>query len=283
MPDFSNFLIAADLDGTFLSKAVQTVPRNLDALAHFRAHGGLFTANTGRAHTTVRSSIAAPERLFNAPASLCNGAYLYNYQTGEFLFEEHLFPADVADILEFCRTQYPDVGLRAILREQILVYAPKEIVRSRVYGYEQGIVVFDLPTQEWPLENWYKLVCVSVPERIVAMRRDFTAAFGGRFGVTSSSANVLEIQLPHSNKAVGLEKLRNVSPETRARTVIACGDFENDIPMLKAADIAICPANAMDEVKEICDLVLCHCDEGVIADIIENMEAGRICPKQKSR
>ena len=281
MPDFSNFLIATDLDGTFLSKAVQTVPRNLEAVTHFCARGGLFTANTGRAHTTTRSSVNEAERVFNAPASLCNGAYLYDYQTGKFLFEELIPPADVADILEFCRTQYPDVGLRAILREQILVYAPREIVRSRVYGYEQGIVVFDLPTQHWPLENWYKLVCVNVPERIAAMRRDFTAVFGDRFGVTSSSANVLEIQLPHSNKAVGLEKMRNVSPKMATRTVIACGDFENDIPMLKAADIAIGPANAMDEVKEICDLVLCHCDEGVIADVIEQIEAGKILPKKK--
>ena len=134
---------------------------------------------------------------------------------------------------------------------------------------------------DWPLTNWYKLVCVGAPERIAKMRRDFTAAFGKRFGVTSSSANVLEIQLPHSNKAVGLAKLRALSPEMKSRTVIACGDYENDIPMLKAADIAICPANAMDEVKEICDLVLCHCDEGVIADVIEAIETGRILPKKK--
>ena len=281
MPDFSKFLIASDLDGTFLSKAVQTVPRNLNAITHFCAHGGLFTLNTGRVHTTVRSSVPDAERLFNAPASLCNGAYLYNYQTGEFLFEEILPPGDVADFLEFCHVRYPDVGLRGILREQILVYAPGEIVRSRVYGYEQGIVEFDLPVQDWPLGSWYKLVCVSTPERIAKMRRDFTAAFGKRFGVTSSSANVLEIQLPHSNKAVGLEKMRALSPEIASRTIIACGDYENDIPMLRAADIAVCPENASDEVKAVCDLVLCHCNEGLIGDIVEAIEAGKIRPKQK--
>ena len=53
----------------------------------------------------------------------------------------------------------------------------------------------------------------------------------------------------------------------------------DDIPMLKAADVATCPANAMEEVKELCDLVLCPCDEGVIADVIEAIEDGRITPK----
>jgi hydroxymethylpyrimidine pyrophosphatase-like HAD family hydrolase len=75
--------------------------------------------------------------------------------------------------------------------------------------------------------------------------------------------------------------MRRVSPDMAARTLIACGDYENDIPMLKAADIAICPANAMDEVKKICDFVLCDCDEGLIADIIEHIEAGKILSKQK--
>ena len=86
MPDFSNFLIATDLDGTFLNKDVKVVPRNLEAIDYFRAHGGLFTVNTGRAHTTLLSSIPDAARVLNAPGALCNGAYLYNYQTKEFLF-----------------------------------------------------------------------------------------------------------------------------------------------------------------------------------------------------
>lgn len=281
MPDFSKFLIASDLDGTFLNKEVKAVPRNLEAIAHFRAHGGLFTVNTGRAHTTVLSSIPDAAHILNSPGALCNGAYLYSYQTGEFLFEELLPPTDVAEILDFCRTRYPDVGLRGILRDRILVYEPDGIEPSRVFGYEQGIVVFDLPLKDWPTQEWYKLVAHSTPEYIAEMRREFKATFGDRFGTTSSSAKVVEIQLPHSSKAVGLEKMRRLAPEIASRTIIACGDFENDIPALKAADIAVCPANAMDEVKAVCDLVLCHCDDGLIGDIVEAIEAGKIRPKEK--
>jgi Cof subfamily protein (haloacid dehalogenase superfamily) len=281
MPDFSKFLIASDLDGTFLNKEVKSVPRNLDAIAHFQAHGGLFTVNTGRAHYTVRSSVPDTQCVVNAPGALCNGAYLYNYQTGEILLGELLPPEDVTDILEFCRTRFPDVGLRGILREKVLVHEPEGIEHSRVFGNEQGLVVFDLPVQDWPTTNWFKLVARSTPARIAEMRNAFAATFGERFGRTSSSARVVEIQLPHSNKAVGLEKMRLLSPEIASRTIIACGDFENDIPALKAADIAICPANAMEEVKKICDFVLCDCDDGLIADIIEHIEAGKILPKKK--
>lgn len=281
MTDFSNFLIASDLDGTFLNKEVKVVPRNLEAIAYFRAHGGLFTVNTGRVHFTVHSAVAEIERVVNTPASLCNGAYLYDFQAKAFFSEELLSGKDVADILEFCRTRYPDVGLRGILRNSLLVYEPGGIDPSRISGNEQGLVVVDLPVRDWPLENWYKMVCYSAPERIAALRRDFTATFGKRFGTTSSGVKTVEIQLPQSSKAVGLEKMRRLSPDMARRTVIACGDFENDIPMLKQADIAVCPANAMDEVKAVCDLVLCHCDEGLIGDIVEAIESGKILPKQK--
>ena len=158
---------------------------------------------------------------------------------------------------------------------------PQGCQKPRVIGADHGIVTFDTPMEEWPLDDWFKMVFVGDPANILRVRRDFERVFGERFGRTTSSARALEVQLPHSNKSVGIDKMRKLTPELAARTVIACGDIENDIPMLKAADIAICPANALDEVKEVCDLVLCDCDEGLIADIIEAIEAGKILPKSR--
>ena len=45
-----------------------------------------------------------------------------------------------------------------------------------------------------------------------------------------------------------------------------------DLEMLRAADVAVCPENAIDSVKEICDLCLCDHKQGVIADLIEHIE-----------
>ena len=277
--DFSNFLIASDLDGTLLNKKGEMVQRNLDAIARFKANGGCFTLNTGRPHITIEPSTGDPTKIFNAPSSHCNGAYLYDFQTNEYFFEELLSPKDTADLIAFAKQYCPDVAFRANARTQIRFFVPEGVQKPRAVGTEEGIVVFDMPLQDWPMDDWHKMVFVSDPERIIQLRRDFERVFGERFARTTSSARALEVQLPHSSKSVGIDKMRKVTPELGARTVIACGDFENDIPMLKAADIAICPANALDEVKEICDLVLCHCDEGVIADVIEAIEAGKILPR----
>ena len=279
--NFSNFLIASDLDGTFLNKKGEVVQRNLDAIARFNANGGCFTLNTGRPHITIEPTTGDPTKIFNAPCSHCNGAYLYDFRTKEYFFEELLSPTDTADLIAFAKQYCPDIASRANAREQIRFFVPDGVQKPRAVGTEEGIVVYDLPLKDWPMNDWYKMVFVGDPDRILQVRRDFEHVFGERFGKTTSSARALEVQLPHSSKAVGIDKMRKLTPELGARTIIACGDYENDIPMLKAADIAVCPANALDEVKEICDLVLCHCDEGLIGDIVEAIEAEKIRPKQK--
>ncbi len=281
MTDFSKFLIASDLDGTFLNKKGEIVPRNSDAIARFTAGGGCFTLNTGRPHITTQATLPQIPALQNSPSSHCNGAYLYDFQKEQYFFEELLSEKDTADLLDFALTYCADIAFRANAREQIRISVPEGSERPFVPGCNEGIVTFDIPVDDWPMDDWYKIVFIGDVPRIAKVRRDLVAVFGDRFAMTTSSPRALEVQLSTSSKAAGLEKMRRLSPEMGVRTLIACGDFENDIPMLKAADIAICPANAMDEVKEICDLVLCDCGEGLIADVIESIEAGRILPKKK--
>ena len=55
---------------------------------------------------------------------------------------------------------------------------------------------------------------------------------------------------------------------------VAVGDQENDLPMLMAADIAACPANAAEAVKAVCTLHLCDHDEGCIAHLIRCLSEG---------
>lgn len=279
MSIFSEFLIASDLDGTFLGEKGRTVPRNFDAISRFNANGGLFTLNTGRPHITTTTSVPNAREICNTPSSHCNGAYLYSFETGEFFFEEFLSPAQVAELLAFARTYCPDLAIRANAREQIRVLVPEGCEPPEIPGCD--CYTCERSAEGWATDDWFKLVFVSDPARIAQVRRDFERVFGGRFGRSTSSARALEVQLADSNKAVGLEKMRRLSPDIASRTVIACGDYENDIPMLQAADIAVCPANAHPDVKAVCDLVLCHCNDGLIADIIENIEAGNILPIKK--
>ena len=51
--------------------------------------------------------------------------------------------------------------------------------------------------------------------------------------------------------------------------IYCVGDNQNDIPMLARSVIPFAPANCAQEVKDWGARVLCHCDDGVIGDIVD--------------
>ena len=92
MGKFTGVLLASDFDNTLLYteealRAGAPVPplpeRNREALAYFMAQGGRFAVSTGRALAAfMKYAELVP---MNAPGVVCNGAALYDFETGEYL------------------------------------------------------------------------------------------------------------------------------------------------------------------------------------------------------
>ena len=58
---------------------------------------------------------------------------------------------------------------------------------------------------------------------------------------------------------------------TNIKDALAIGDHYNDKEMLEAAGHTACPANALDEIKAMCEYVSPYtCEEGAVADIIKH-------------
>lgn len=280
MTDFSDFLIASDLDGTFLCEG-RLVARNLAALERFRAGGGIFTLATGRAHLNVRSAVGEPTALINAPAICDNGAYLHDFWGGQSLQQDLLRPEDARELIAFAKARFPHVRFSAVGVSHIRTEEDAGCVSRDLLTYDKGAVCI-APADTWPLDDWYKFLFLDDdPARLDEVREAVLAHFGDRFSPTCSSNWILELQYPGINKALGLKKLKKCLNGARKRTVIACGDYDNDVEMLKAADVAVAPANARTAVKAAAHHVLCDCREGLIANVIEAIENGLIAPPER--
>lgn len=280
MTDFSRYLIASDIDGTYIAPDGSLVQRNLDAIARFRAGGGLFTLSSGRIACTIHPNIPLIPETLNAPAVLSNGALLYDFRTGDYADETFLDERDCHELLAFFAEHTPDAILQLSAREGMFFNGETERIHRYVDPSFPGTIFF-CAVDKWPLSHAYKFVLRETPERLAELRPLLHERFGDRFIVTTSGARMLEVQHRNCNKAIGVEKLRRAVKGAGERIVIACGDFDNDIEMLQAADISVCPANACDKVKAIADYQLCSCGEGLIADIIEGLESGTLVPKVK--
>ena len=87
---------------------------------------------------------------------------------------------------------------------------------------------------------------------------------------TTSSPTLLEVIPSQSGKGGKINDLRRLYPQ---RTLIGVGDYDNDIDLLTNVDIAACPENANERIKQLSSIHLCHHDKGCIADLIYHLDS----------
>jgi HAD superfamily hydrolase (TIGR01484 family) len=265
-------LIVTDLDYTFLGAKGSIVPRNLEAVARFRAQGGKFTVATGRRLFDVKRAIPDLEKIVNAPAILANGSILYDVvqdveiDSGVMDFER------AYEAVKYLRKELPHLGIRittdtTVLTDFVSPMLSKDCPPDQPWRYRV------LPLREFKPEKWYKVVCRAKAEETEQFKRLFLEKYGDEYNWCHSEKTIFEFQKKGYNKGVYIERLRQYYRECGQDVKIyVCGDYENDFEMLRAADVAVCPDNAIGTVKEICDLCLCDHKQGVIADLIEHIE-----------
>ncbi len=308
MPDFSHMLMVTDLDATFFSHPSRLSQRNIEAVEYFKAHGGHFTAATGRIPPNIRKAIPNCETLFNAPAITANGSYIYDFSSEKRV---HGVPMDAEiakEVALFVQSLTTRVGVRistesgnlvnanrvvpALLRDMGIIPGSTVAPGNSAYVTASGETVEGLAdpatlhpapetyctlraAEDWDphAESWYKMVFRGEPEDLLAIRPVVEATFGNAFEYNTSSPRFYELQAKGCTKASGLAYVAGLLGEADGHVyrTIAVGDQENDLPMLRAADISACPSNAMEEVQSLCMFRLCHCDEGCIGDLVERL------------
>lgn len=270
---FFNLMIVSDIDGTFLGPRASLVERNLEAVERFKSMGGLFTFSSGRAAGNIFDVIPEAGKIANAPLSLANGACLYDAVNMRSLKDYFMEPRMALEVAKYLRQTYPQTGLRAS-DTRGFVFEPNDAVAFENVGHLGSSYIELLPMRECRADNWYKMVVIGEPKLLDEMRGDCIAKFGeDALAYDKSEPHLLEIHRRDRNKAAMLETYRELyAAEGRELFFCAVGDYDNDRELLKAADLAVCPENAADSIKAICDVCLCHHSRGVIGDLVEYLE-----------
>ena len=219
---------------------------------------------TGRAMAAFRQYAGVVPA--NAPAVVYNGAGIYDYRTGEHvdtLFLEESARAHIAAVME----ANPEVSLELFHPGELLqVYHEtkwnKKHTELTGMGYD---VVEDLTpaSVEMPLA---KALFLGEEEDLKKAAAFIEAqSWRGEYELIFSSTYLLELTVKGANKG---NMARRLQKKLGCRMLVCAGDHMNDLSMLREADRAFCPANAVDEVKKYATEV-CHCKDGAIAEMIE--------------
>ena len=97
---------------------------------------------------------------------------------------------------------------------------------------------------------------------------------GDRYNLDRSWSEGIEIHSADSGKGELLPDMKALLAQAGnpIHTTVCVGDYENDISMLRHADIAYAVENAIDEVKDAADRITVHHNEHALAHIIADLE-----------
>lgn len=263
---FSDILLTVDFDRTLTALDGSIPESNLRAIEYFIRNGGAFTVNTGRSYVSFRPYLSVVP--VNAPLLLLNGSAAW--AEGE-ICDVHNITLDVWPTLERLRSAYPDVQIELQAADMHYLIAPSE-------AYAEYYRHRDRPHQILPMQrralDFVKIGVYADARSGNAVDREqekarfdriedfMRAEFSGRLEVYRSTPNIINIH------AAGVSKgnaARTLQKKLGRKVLVCVGDEGNDISMLRAADHAFCPGDAMI-AGQFCNV--CPCAQGAVAEVI---------------
>lgn len=265
-------MIGLDLDGTVLTEKKELTVRTREAISRALAQGVVVLVATGRPWMGV------PEVLRHFPgmhyALTSNGARIIDTQTDQVI-EEHLLGPDLAQkVLEIC-------GKYDTLQEVYFDgqgYAPADKMNCVEKYHKNPSMCEYMRKTRIPVDDISELVkkenrgldkvqalFADMNERRAAWKE--LEAEDGLELVGSLRYNI-EINAAGVNKGKGLVNLGRMLG-IRREEIMACGDGDNDIVMLREAGFGVAMANGEEKVKEAADYITLSNEEDGVADVIE--------------
>ena len=264
MGKFDAALLVSDFDDTLYGPDLRVPPANVEAIDYFVKGGGTFTVATGRAHPTFAPHAQCVA--INAPVILSNGSALYDFRAGRMVYETFLPDRAREDLQQVARA-IPEIGFEAYHHDDIYVYQPNAVTWNHLG--RAGMEAAEVPIGQMPLP-WSKVILQQKNDVLLRTQQYMLERWGDVYEVIFSNLVLLELTRKGSNKGGMVDYLvRYLGMDPQK--VYCVGDNQNDIPMLARSAIPFAPANCAPEVKDWGARVLCSCQEGCVAQVVEEL------------
>lgn len=263
--DISKVLLITDMDGTFLPASKIPSEENLAAAERLMRAGGKFSIATGR---SLQASMQYFDRVrVNCPIIMCNGGMVYDLESKRQIYDVYL-PESARELVKQIIEHHPEVGCECLPIEGVYVPQMNETEQEHINICKVSHI--ECGVDEIP-RGWYKALFAQKPERLHEVIDYVEEIIDGYPDIdfVISAPMYYEMLPKNISKGFALQKLVKACG-MEDYTVVAVGDYNNDIEMLAAADVGICPSNAADEVKQAADVVLdVSCEENAIAAAVD--------------
>ncbi len=264
---YERYLLLSDMDGTLIGSNFEISEKNFNAISYFIEHGGNFGVATGRTKYSIRPYIG--ELKLNGPCILYNGALVYDFQKDRDIKSEFMEKHMLDEYVDYCLKNFENMTVEIFTPEMMYIVSPEENAdpaverEKKVFRYSSLAEISEM--------DWYKVILFDTGKNLLEAQAALKAfELEDKLENAFSQDFYLELLKKNVSKGMALEGLKKL-PRFSQKTIIAVGDYDNDIGMIKSADVGIAVKNARACVKQAADIITVSNDEDVMQDIIFNI------------
>jgi Cof subfamily protein (haloacid dehalogenase superfamily) len=266
-------LVALDLDGTLLDSQLQIRSETKRTLDLVRAQGVQVMIVTGRHHVT-----AYPywhQLGLELPAICCNGAYLYDYAARRPLAGDPLTRDEARALLALVRKH----AIRAMVYDRdFIAYESIDghFARLRAWGASlpealqpriEAVASYERLVEE--AETIWKFTAAG-EDRTALLA--FVAEIERNLGLSCEWSGPGRLDVTRAANSKGNRLLEWIAAQgIAASEVIAFGDEQNDMDMLRVVGMGVAMGHSQAEVQACADRVIGGNDSDSIADTLRRL------------
>ncbi|KAH6783156.1 haloacid dehalogenase-like hydrolase family protein [Perilla frutescens var. hirtella] len=265
--------IFCDMDGTLLNSKSQISLPTAEALKEASTRGVKIVIATGKTRPAVMNifkmvNLAGKDGIISefSPGVFVQGLLVYGRQ-GREIFRRNLDPTVCREALLYSLEH--KIPIIAFTEDRCLSLFEHQLVDSlhTVYHEPKAEIIPSVEQLMAGVEI-QKLIFLDTAEGVAGTLRPYWAeATADRASVVQAVPDMLEIVPPGTSKGSGVRILLDHLGATPDE-VMAIGDGENDVEMLKLASLGVALSNGSEKAKAVANVIGISNDEDGAADAI---------------
>lgn len=268
-------IIALDLDGTLLNSHKELTERSYNALLHAHEQGIHIVPTTGRFYGGM------PESIRNLPfiryCITINGAEVVDLQTEKVIYKAEIPCRQAVEIMAYLDNfpviydcyQGNEAFMTARLKDMTDAVVENPHSRELIHRLRQPVPELKAFLLERGQDVQKVQFFTRDEEALQYLRKSLPEKFPDILASNSLPQN-LELNHKDANKGEALLALAKHLGVPREE-VMAFGDGENDLTMLRMAGLGVAMENACAAAKAAADAFAPSCDEDGVAQMIEKI------------
>lgn len=263
MGKFDGILICSDFDGTLFWES-EISDENVSAIRYFQENGGRFTITSGRYPAFLgqyRNRVDANTYLIGL-----NGTIISTYD-GTDVLRQGFLHSDASVVVKKILSEVNGLSALSFSTVEIPEVVKQRCEFSEVEGYFR-YTLQDCRTELLDIAlscRTHRIIFHTTDPASDEITDQIRGIAGDTYAISRSYTHGIELQDIAHTKG---KSARYLADHLGAHTLICVGDYENDISMIREADIGCAVANAIPELHRIADRVLSSVDKHPFAELI---------------